>query len=171
MSAGPPRASERVVRRWLVRDQQAVEVALAVVAVGGHQLEGGLAVARGQAVDDRLVLVEDLLRAGAVTGGGRAAVGECSGGLRAMHTPGHSPGHIALFHEPSRTALLGDAVFHRGELALGPAALAADPDLRAGAPARLPGDLRAAGFAHGAPLSGAGIGAFHRFLDALAPAR
>ncbi|WP_189313240.1 MBL fold metallo-hydrolase [Streptomyces brasiliensis] len=47
------------------------------------------------------------------------------GGLRVIHTPGHSPGHIALLHGPGRTLLMGDAVFHRGGLDLGRAALAA----------------------------------------------
>jgi len=89
---------------------------------------------------------------------------EGSGGLRVIHTPGHSPGHIALHHEPSGTAFLGDAVFHRGELALGPASLAADPQLRAGSLAKLPLDLKAVGFAHGAPLTEAEIPAFREFL-------
>ncbi|MFD4413708.1 MBL fold metallo-hydrolase [Streptomyces sp. NPDC058476] len=74
-----------------------------------------------------------------------------SDGLRAIHDPGHSPGHIVLFHEPSRAVLMGDAAFNRGKLALGPAALAADPDLRPGSLARIPYDLRAVGFAHGPP--------------------
>jgi glyoxylase-like metal-dependent hydrolase (beta-lactamase superfamily II) len=69
-----------------------------------------------------------------------------SGGLRVIHTPGHSPGHIVLLHEPTRTLLAGDAVFNRGQLGLGPAPLAADP---------------------GAPLSGAGIESFHAFLEQL----
>jgi glyoxylase-like metal-dependent hydrolase (beta-lactamase superfamily II) len=92
---------------------------------------------------------------------------EGSDGLRVIHTPGHSPGHIALYHEPSGTAFVGDAVFNRGELALGPATLAADPQLRAGSLAKLPSDLRAVAFAHGAPLTEAGIPAFRAFLDAL----
>ncbi|WP_227026057.1 isocitrate lyase/phosphoenolpyruvate mutase family protein [Streptomyces fodineus] len=92
---------------------------------------------------------------------------EGSDGLRVIHTPGHSPGHVVLFHEPSRTALLGDAVFHRGEPALGPAALAADPALRVDSLAKLPHDLRAVGFAHGTPLAGAGVDAFLRFLSDL----
>ncbi|WP_344902222.1 MBL fold metallo-hydrolase [Paenibacillus hodogayensis] len=42
------------------------------------------------------------------------------GGLRVIHTPGHTPGHISLYHEPSRTLIAGDAmVVHNGEL-LGP---------------------------------------------------
>jgi glyoxylase-like metal-dependent hydrolase (beta-lactamase superfamily II) len=93
---------------------------------------------------------------------------EGSAGLRVIHTPGHTPGHIALHHEPTGTALVGDAVFHRGELALGPAALAADPLLRAGSLAKLPGDLKAVGFAHGAPLTEPDIPLFRGFLDTLA---
>lgn len=30
---------------------------------------------------------------------------------RVLHTPGHSPGGITLYHEPSRQALVGDALF------------------------------------------------------------
>lgn len=88
-------------------------------------------------------------------------------GLRIIHTPGHSPGHVVLLHEPSRTLLTGDAVFHRGELGLGPAALAADPALRTGSLARIPRDLEAVGFAHGAALTGCGVDDFHQWLDAL----
>ncbi|MFC1407665.1 MBL fold metallo-hydrolase [Streptacidiphilus sp. N1-12] len=90
---------------------------------------------------------------------------EGAAGLRVLHTPGHTPGHVVLVHEPSRTVLLGDALFHRGELALGPAALAADPATRGSSLARLPQGVRAAGFAHGEPLTGAGVEDFHRFLE------
>jgi glyoxylase-like metal-dependent hydrolase (beta-lactamase superfamily II) len=90
-----------------------------------------------------------------------------SGGLRVIHTPGHSPGHIVLLHEPTRTLLAGDAVFNRGQLGLGPAPLAADPGARSAGPAGIPGDVAAVGFAHGAPLSGAGIESFHAFLEQL----
>lgn len=93
---------------------------------------------------------------------------EGSGGLRGLHTPGHTPGHIVLIHEPSRTVLLGDAVFHRGELALGPAAVAAAPQLRADSLICLPQGIATAGFAHGAPLSGPDISTFHTFLAELA---
>jgi glyoxylase-like metal-dependent hydrolase (beta-lactamase superfamily II) len=35
-----------------------------------------------------------------------------SGGLRVVHTPGHSPGHVSLLVEPSRTLITGDALFN-----------------------------------------------------------
>jgi glyoxylase-like metal-dependent hydrolase (beta-lactamase superfamily II) len=87
-----------------------------------------------------------------------------SGGLRVIHTPGHSPGHIALLHEPTRTVLAGDAVFHTGKLGYGPPTFAADPAGRATGAARIPADITAVGFGHGSPLSGAGIDAFQAFL-------
>ncbi|MGD0556126.1 MAG: MBL fold metallo-hydrolase [Streptosporangiaceae bacterium] len=87
-----------------------------------------------------------------------------SGGLRVIHTPGHSPGHIALLHEPTRTVLVGDAVFHTGKLGYGPATFAADPAARAVGAARIPTDVTAIGFGHGAPMSGPDIDAFRAFL-------
>lgn len=33
-------------------------------------------------------------------------------GLRAHHTPGHSPGHIALLHEATGVLITGDSIFH-----------------------------------------------------------
>ncbi|MDQ1040188.1 glyoxylase-like metal-dependent hydrolase (beta-lactamase superfamily II) [Streptomyces sp. V3I8] len=89
---------------------------------------------------------------------------EGSNGLRVIHTPGHSPGHIVLLHEPSRTVLMGDAAFNRGKLAIGPAALAADPGLRPGSLARIPPNLNAVGFAHGAPLTGSDVHTFQEFM-------
>ncbi|MDX1630955.1 MAG: MBL fold metallo-hydrolase [Thermoanaerobaculia bacterium] len=34
--------------------------------------------------------------------------------LRVLHTPGHTPGGVCFFHEESRSALVGDTIFHRG---------------------------------------------------------
>ncbi|QEL64860.1 Zn-dependent hydrolase [Oryzomicrobium terrae] len=31
--------------------------------------------------------------------------------LAVIHTPGHTPGHVVFFHEPSRLALVGDVLF------------------------------------------------------------
>lgn len=36
--------------------------------------------------------------------------------LRALHTPGHSPDHLAFWHEPSATALTGDLVVPGGSV-------------------------------------------------------
>lgn len=34
------------------------------------------------------------------------------GGLRVVHTPGHSPGHVALLHEASRVLITGDSIMN-----------------------------------------------------------
>ena len=35
-----------------------------------------------------------------------------AGGLRVVHTPGHSPGHVSLLVEATRTLITGDALFN-----------------------------------------------------------
>jgi glyoxylase-like metal-dependent hydrolase (beta-lactamase superfamily II) len=35
-----------------------------------------------------------------------------AGGLRVVHTPGHSPGHVSLLHQPSGVLIVGDALFN-----------------------------------------------------------
>jgi glyoxylase-like metal-dependent hydrolase (beta-lactamase superfamily II) len=38
------------------------------------------------------------------------------GGIRVIHTPGHTLGHICLYHEPSRTLIAGDALNVDGDV-------------------------------------------------------
>ena len=35
-----------------------------------------------------------------------------AGGLQVIHTPGHTPGHISLLHQPTRVLITGDALFN-----------------------------------------------------------
>lgn len=35
-----------------------------------------------------------------------------AGGLRVVHTPGHSPGHVSLLHEGTGVLITGDAIFN-----------------------------------------------------------
>ena len=35
-----------------------------------------------------------------------------AGGLRVIHTPGHSPGHVAYLHEPTGVLVTGDSIFN-----------------------------------------------------------
>jgi glyoxylase-like metal-dependent hydrolase (beta-lactamase superfamily II) len=37
---------------------------------------------------------------------------DVAGGLRVVATPGHTPGHVSLLHEPTRTLITGDAIFN-----------------------------------------------------------
>lgn len=42
---------------------------------------------------------------------------DVAGGLRVVHTPGHTPGHVSLLHEPSRVLITGDAIWNmRGRM-------------------------------------------------------
>jgi len=37
---------------------------------------------------------------------------DVAGGLRVVHTPGHTPGHVSLLHEASGVLITGDAIFN-----------------------------------------------------------
>lgn len=37
---------------------------------------------------------------------------DVGGGLRVVHTPGHTPGHVSLLHESSGVLITGDAIFN-----------------------------------------------------------
>ncbi|BFT72677.1 MBL fold metallo-hydrolase [Paenibacillus sp. P36] len=53
-----------------------------------------------------------------------------AGGIKVIHTPGHTPGHVCFYHQPSKTLIAGDAmVIENGELK-GPI-VALTPNLRA----------------------------------------
>ena len=79
-----------------------------------------------------------------------------AGGLRVVHTPGHSPGHVSFLHEPTRTLVTGDAIFNvtllRG-LRVSPRMLCSDFALTKKTAHRL-GELEydVAGFTHGSDL-------------------
>ncbi len=51
------------------------------------------------------------------------------GGLRVLHTPGHTPGHVSLLHEPSGVLITGDALFNVRGLRYCPGMLCTDPAL------------------------------------------
>lgn len=37
---------------------------------------------------------------------------DVAGGLHVLHTPGHTPGHISLLHEPTGVLITGDVIFN-----------------------------------------------------------
>lgn len=48
------------------------------------------------------------------------------GGLHVFATAGHTPGHVALLHEPSGVLVVGDALMNVGRIRVSPAALCFD---------------------------------------------
>lgn len=49
------------------------------------------------------------------------------GGVQIIHTPGHTPGHICLYHKESKTLIAGDLLFvENGKLAPAPSFINAD---------------------------------------------
>ncbi len=79
-----------------------------------------------------------------------------AGGLRVIHTPGHSPGHVSFLHEPTRTLVTGDSMFNfcfRG-LTLSPRFLCSDFALTQQTAHRLGElDYDVAAFTHGAEMT------------------
>ena len=48
---------------------------------------------------------------------------DVAGGLRVVHTPGHTPGHVSLLHEPTGVLITGDAIFNMGARMMWPLAV------------------------------------------------
>ncbi|TXD40856.1 MBL fold metallo-hydrolase [Lujinxingia vulgaris] len=55
----------------------------------------------------------------ALTHGQTIALGDF-GELEVLHTPGHAPGHLALYHAPSRSIFAGDLVASEGTIIIDP---------------------------------------------------
>lgn len=77
-----------------------------------------------------------------------------AGGLHVLHTPGHTPGHVSILHEPTGVLMVGDALinplFVRYPLAPYCSNLA---DVRTSAERLADLDFDVAAFAHGPPIA------------------
>lgn len=87
------------------------------------------------------------------------------GGLRVVHTPGHTPGHVSLLHEPTRVLITGDSIFNVRGLRYSPATFCTDIRLSRETADRL-ADLEydTAAFTHGEHIAGGGREAVRAFL-------
>jgi glyoxylase-like metal-dependent hydrolase (beta-lactamase superfamily II) len=87
------------------------------------------------------------------------------GGLRVVHTPGHSPGHVSLLHEPTRVLITGDALFNVRGLRYSPAWFCTDIRLSRETADRL-GDLEydTVAFTHGEHIASGAREAVRAFL-------
>lgn len=90
---------------------------------------------------------------------------DVAGGLRVVATPGHSPGHISLLHEPTRTLITGDAIFNVLGLRYPPRMLCTDFRMTRRT-AHVLGELEydRVGFTHGPDIVDGAREAVRRFL-------
>ena len=88
-----------------------------------------------------------------------------AGGVRVVHTPGHSPGHVSLLHESSGTLITGDAIFNVLGLRWPVKAFCTDFRMTQQT-AQVLGELdyELAAFTHGAELRGRPRESIRRFL-------
>ena len=88
-----------------------------------------------------------------------------AGGLRVVHTPGHSPGHVSLLHEPTGVLVTGDALFNVRGVRYSPGWLCTDPGLNRKS-ADVLGDLdfEIAAFSHGPEIRRGAREAVRAFL-------
>ena len=88
-----------------------------------------------------------------------------AGGLRVVHTPGHTPGHCSFLHEPSGLLLTGDALFNVRGLRWSIKTPCTDIALSRTSAGRLGElDFEVAGFAHGSHVSTGARSAVQAFL-------
>ncbi len=73
-----------------------------------------------------------------------------AGGLRVVHMPGHSPGHVGFLHEPSGVLVTGDAIMNPVGLRWSPKSVCSDFRMSQRTAHRLGElDYRVAAFTHG----------------------
>jgi glyoxylase-like metal-dependent hydrolase (beta-lactamase superfamily II) len=88
-----------------------------------------------------------------------------AGGLRVVHTPGHSPGHVSLLHEPTGVLITGDAIFNVRGLRYSPKSFCTDIRLSRETADRLADlDYDIAAFTHGAEIRQGAREAVRAFL-------
>jgi len=91
-----------------------------------------------------------------------------TGGMCAIHTPGHTLGHVSFLHPDKRILFVGDAARHMGTLANTQANFAEDMDEAKRTIGRIAGlDFDTAVFGHGKVLRGKANAEFRKLADKL----
>jgi len=123
---------------------------------------------RGGRLANRLAALPRAAALPAVEASGQfpdGAVLDVAGGLRVVHTPGHTPGHCSLLHEPSGVLLVGDALMNLRRLRYPPAMLCTDGEVaRRSADALGELDFTVAAFGHGPEIRTGAREAVRAFL-------
>lgn len=90
---------------------------------------------------------------------------EVAGGLQVIHTPGHSPGHVALLHLPTGVLITGDSIFNVRGLRWPPASFCTNFQLTKTTATKLAEiDYAVAAFTHGPQISDHPREAIRQFL-------
>ena len=91
---------------------------------------------------------------------------DVAGGLRVLHTPGHTPGHVSLVHLASGTLITGDAIWNMNARRTWPVlAFCTDRALTTQTAQRLADEeYETAAFMHGPEIRGRGREAVREFL-------
>ncbi len=90
---------------------------------------------------------------------------EIAGGIEVIHTPGHTPGHVALLHRNSSVLITGDSIFNVRGMRWSPKALCTDFKLNTQTAARLAEvDYKIAAFTHGPEIRDGAREAIRAFL-------
>jgi glyoxylase-like metal-dependent hydrolase (beta-lactamase superfamily II) len=93
------------------------------------------------------------------------AVLPIAGGLRVIHTPGHTPGHVSLLHEPTGVLITGDALFNVRGIRYSLSWFCTDPELsRKSADVLGDLDFEVVAFMHGAEIRAGAREAVRAFL-------
>lgn len=89
-----------------------------------------------------------------------------AGGLRVVHTPGHTPGHVSLLHEPTGILVTGDAIWNMRWGRTWPVLSFCSNVVLTQQTAHRLGDLTysTAAFTHGPEIRGTGREAIRSFL-------
>jgi len=75
------------------------------------------------------------------------------GGIKILHTPGHTPGSICLFIPQEKLVIVGDLLTHRFRLSMPPGLFTVDPDQEVNSIKRLANlDFDIIAFGHGSPI-------------------
>ena len=87
-------------------------------------------------------------------------------GLRVHHTPGHTPGHCSLLHEPTGTLITGDAIWNMRSRRTWPVLAFCTSATQTEQTAARLADLEytTAAFTHGPEIAGSGREAIREFL-------
>ena len=89
-----------------------------------------------------------------------------AGGLRVIHTPGHSPGHAAFLHEPSGVLVTGDAIMNPIGMRWSPKSVCSDYRMSRRTAHRLGElDYSVAAFTHGPEIRDRAREHIRRFLQ------